>query len=41
MYRWAPGNQTTVRPEPAPSDLLKATGICHRYEEGQTRHQAM
>ena len=27
MYRWAPGNRTRARPEPAPSDLLKATGM--------------
>ncbi len=26
-YRWAPGNRTTIRTEPAPSDLLKATGM--------------
>ena len=27
MYRWAPDNRTRARTEPAPSDLLKATGI--------------
>lgn len=27
MYRWAPDNRTTVRTEPAPSELFKATGM--------------
>ena len=27
MYRWAPDKKTRVSTEPAPSDLLKATGI--------------
>ncbi len=37
MYRWAPGNQTRVRTEPAPSDLLKATGMLPYHEKGRTR----
>jgi len=27
MYRWVPGNRTRARTEPAPSELLKATGM--------------
>ncbi len=27
FYRWAPGKWTKVQTEPAPSDLLKATGM--------------
>ena len=27
MYRWAPGNEARATTEPAPSDLLKATGM--------------
>ena len=27
MYRWGPGNRTKARTEPAPSELLKATGM--------------
>ena len=27
MYRWGPGNRTKARTEPAPSALLKATGM--------------
>ena len=27
MYRWVPGNRTRIRTEPAPSELLKATGM--------------
>ena len=27
VYRWAPDNQARARTEPAPSDLLKATGM--------------
>ena len=37
VYRWAPGNQTRVRTEPAPSDLLKATGMLPYHEKGRTR----
>ncbi len=35
MYRWAPGNRTTIRTEPAPSELFKATGIGPRKRERQ------
>ncbi|KPA23080.1 hypothetical protein shim_13740 [Shimia sp. SK013] len=38
MYRWAPGNQARTRTEPAPSELLKATGMQPYYEKGRTRH---
>ena len=38
-YRWAPGKRTTIRTEPAPSELLKATGICPRHGKGRTRHR--
>jgi len=37
IYRWAPGNETTIPPEPAPSDLLKATGMYPSHEKGRTR----
>ena len=33
MYRWAPGNEARATTEPAPSDLLKATGIEPSYEK--------
>ena len=35
IYRWAPGNEATTPPEPAPSDLLKATGMLPMSREGQ------
>lgn len=38
FHRWAPGNRTTIRTEPAPSVLLKATGINPRHGKGSTRH---
>jgi hypothetical protein len=37
MYRWAPDNEATAKTEPAPSDLLKATGILPRvYEKSRS-----
>ncbi len=27
MYRWVPDNEARTKTEPAPSDLLKATGM--------------
>jgi hypothetical protein len=33
MYRWAPDNEARATTEPAPSDLLKATGIEPSYEK--------
>ena len=38
MYRWAPGNRTRIQTEPAPSEMLKATGILPQAREEQTRH---
>lgn len=35
IYRWAPGKWTKIQTEPAPSDLIKATGIGPRLREGQ------
>ncbi|QFU08673.1 hypothetical protein PARPLA_02681 [Rhodobacteraceae bacterium THAF1] len=32
MYRWEPGYRTTVLQEPAPSEMLKATGISPTLE---------
>lgn len=37
MYRWAPGNQARARTEPAPSELLKATGMQPYHGKGSTR----
>ncbi|SHJ40633.1 hypothetical protein SAMN05444000_10878 [Shimia gijangensis] len=37
MYRWAPDNQARARTEPAPSELLKATGMQPDHEKGRTR----
>ncbi|SEQ30287.1 hypothetical protein SAMN04488092_105207 [Thalassovita taeanensis] len=37
LYRWAPGNQARTRTEPAPSELLKATGMLPYDAKSRTR----
>ena len=37
MYRWEPGNKARALTAPAPSDLLKATGMLpHVYEKSRS-----
>jgi hypothetical protein len=36
MYRWAPDKWTRVRTEPAPSELLKATGMLPRHKKNRS-----
>ncbi len=41
MYRWAPGNKATAMTEPAPSELLKATGILPACDEKGRNRQSL